>query len=93
MKYITQVMQGQNVKHIVEVDGKNVEVIQESGVVPYGNKKGESVFLANGINVSNDLNFQEGSSNYIHLAQVVLAIELVRFVLEHLGSKSNGRQN
>ncbi len=86
MKYITQVMQDKDVKHIVEVDGKNVEVIQKKETIRYGNKQGESVFLANGINVSNDLNFNEGSSNYIHLAQVVLAIELVRFVLNHLGS-------
>jgi hypothetical protein len=86
MKYITQVRQDQDVKHIIEVDGKNVEVIQESGVVAYGNKKGESAFLVNGIKVSRDLNFHDGSSNYIHLAQVVLAIELVRFVLDHLGS-------
>lgn len=85
MKYITQVMQDKDVKHIVEVDGKNVEVIQESKIIGYGNKKGESVFFANGIKVSSDLNFQEGSSNFLHLAQVVLAIELVRFVLEHLG--------
>lgn len=85
MKYITKVMQDEDVKHIVEIDGKNVEVIQKNETIRYGNKSGQSVFLANSINVSHDLNFNEDSSDYIHLAQVVLAIELVRFVLNHLG--------
>lgn len=86
MKYITQVMQDKDVKHIVEVEGKNVEVIQQSAVIPYGNKKGEARFLANGIYVSKDLKFNHGinTSDFIHFAQVMLAIELVRFVINHL---------
>ena len=88
MKYITNVMSGNDVKHIVEVDGKNVEVIQKKEPQSYGNRKGERAFLANGLKVTKDLHFNEGSSDYIHLAQVVLAVELVRFVINHLEVKS-----
>ena len=90
MKYITNVMSGNDVKHIVEVDGKNVEVIQTKEPQSYGNRKGELTFLANGLVVSKDLHFNNAnsSSNFIHLAQVVLAVELVRFVINHLEAKS-----
>lgn len=91
MKYITHVNQENDVKHIVEVDGKNVEVIQTHKPNDYGNRKGERAFLANGLKVSKDLHFNnslQGGSDYIHLVQVVLAIELVRFVINHLEAKS-----
>ena len=85
MKYITNVNQENDVKHIVEVEGKNVEVIQKGDKVSYGNRSGEQVFLANGVTVAKDLTFYTGGHDYTHLAKVVLAIELVRFVLNHLG--------
>ena len=84
MKYITQVKDGSDIKHIVEVNGKNVEVIEIGKPESYGNKQGQSVFTAKGISVAKDFSFNEGSSNYIHLSSVVLAIELVRFVVNHL---------
>ena len=86
MKYITNVKSGDDVKHIVEVEGENVEVIQKCEKVRYGNRKGEQPFLANGVNVTKDLHFNSSNGNdFVHLAKVVLAIELVRFVLNHLG--------
>ena len=44
MKYITKVKDGSDIKHIVEVNGKNVEVIELGKVESYGNKQSEKVF-------------------------------------------------
>ena len=86
MKYVTSVKDGKDVKHVVEVNSQNVEVVQLSKAESYGNMKDEQVFLANGIKVSKDFRFYNDSSSYdyFHLAQVVLAIELTRFVIDHL---------
>ena len=89
MKYITQVMDGNDTKHIVEVEGKNVEVIHLSKSESYGNKKDTFSFVAKGIKISSDLQFKVDSSyDFTHLAQVVIAIELVRFVTNHLKGES-----
>ena len=39
MKYITSVKDRDNVKHVVEVNGKNVEVVELGKPEDYGNKK------------------------------------------------------
>ena len=86
MKYITNVKDGRDIKHIVEVNGKNIEVIQSSESEKYGNRGGERVFIANYIKVAKDFSFinASGNSDFVDLARVVLAIELVRFVINHL---------
>ena len=86
MKYITQVKDGSDIKHIVEVNGKNVEVIQSGEKERYGNRAGENYFIANYIKVAKDFSFisASGNSDFVDLARVVLAIELVRFVINHL---------
>tara|TARA_R110000824_G_scaffold139563_1_gene304729 strand:- start:10063 stop:10335 length:273 start_codon:yes stop_codon:yes gene_type:complete len=86
LKYITSVIDGRNIKHIVEVNGKNVEVVQVGELENYGNRKGNPYFSVNNINVSKDFNFRNanGNSDYSNLATVVYSIELVRFVDNYL---------
>lgn len=84
MKYITQVKDGSDIKHIVEVNGKNVEVIELGKVESYGDKQSEKVFEYQGIKIAKDLTFKTNSSDYLHLAKIILSIELVRFVINHL---------
>ena len=88
MKYITSVKEELNIKHIIEAGSQNIEVVQLSKAEDYGNMKGEQVFLANGIKVSKDFRFCNNTSSYdyFHLAQAVLAIELVRFVINHINN-------
>ena len=90
MKYITSVNDGKDIKHIVEVNGKNVEVVQAHERENYGNLQGEQTFITNEIKVSKDFRFRNasGNSDYVHLANVVFAIELVRFVANHLKGES-----
>ncbi len=88
MKYITQVAQRDDIKHIIEVDGKNVEVVAIHAPESYGDKKGEQYYLANGVKVATDYTFlPQTSYDYTHLAQVVFAIELVRFTVNHISEE------
>lgn len=85
MHYITNVSTQYGVKHIVEVDGRNVEVLHSDKPESYGNKKGEKGYLFNDVTVFDDLTFKyagSSSSNSVHLAQVVYAIEVVRFIMK-----------
>lgn len=87
MKYITQVVEANNdIKHVVEVSGQNVFIIEGNKPEPYGNKQDEKVFFANGVKVSRDL--MVASNDFNHLAQLVLAVELVRFVIESTGGEA-----
>lgn len=86
MKYITSVVEANgDVKHVVESSGKNVFVVKKQDAVSYGNKAGQRVFFANGLHVSEDLMVRDKTSDFIHVAQIVLAIELTRFVIESIG--------
>ena len=85
MNYITSVDTTEGVKHIIEVEGRNVEVLHRNKPESYGNKKGENGYFLNDISVFDDLTFKySGSNSYdsIHLAQVVYTIEVVRFVIK-----------
>lgn len=83
MKYITSVKDNGNTKHIVEVSGKNIEVVEESSTPErYGNMTGCIPFTCNNVKVFPDLTFKCNSgSDSVHLAQVVFAIEVVRFII------------
>lgn len=89
MNYITSVKDSVGIKHIIQINGKdvwNVEVRQPEKVEPYGNKKGEHYFSINGIKVFADGSFMtESSSNSFYLPNVVFAIEVVMFTMKHLG--------
>ena len=89
MKYITSVNDNSDIKHIVEANGSTHEVIEGGKPEQYGPKKGETTFLANGINVSRDLMITIPNSKFAHLAQAVLGIELVRFVIESVPPTEN----
>lgn len=84
MKYITSVKDNGDIKHIVEVSGENIEVIEgASRPELYGNKKGCIAFTCNSVKVFPDLTFKcDSGSDSIHLAQVVFAIEVVRFIIK-----------
>ena len=82
MKYITSVVEAnRDIKHVIEISGANVFVLERAASEPYGNKQGETVFVANNTKVSRDLCVC-GGDYYLHLAQIVMAVEQVRFVLE-----------
>ncbi|AUR90898.1 hypothetical protein NVP1151O_57 [Vibrio phage 1.151.O._10N.222.46.B1] len=87
MKYITAVHDRSGAKHIVEVNSKNLEVIKPSDPEAYGNKKGVRYFTYGDIKVYTDLTFKVIGSDSNHLAEIVFAIELVRFVIEELKAK------
>ena len=84
MNYITSVIASKKeIKHIIEVNGKNVEVMHDLTVEPYSDKKGETFYRYGRIKVYKDLTFACSDSRSIHLAEVVFAIELVRFTIEN----------
>lgn len=91
MKYITSVIEAnKDIKHVIDINNVNVFVVEESKTEPYGNKKDQKTFAANGIKVSLDLMIKGNSSDFIHLAQILLAVEQVRFVLQSTGRKVGG---
>lgn len=88
MKYITSVKNDNgDIKHVIEINSVNVFVVEPSKLEPYGNKSQERIFMANGLKVSLDLMVKSDSSDFIHLAQIVLAVEQVRFVIESTGGR------
>lgn len=91
MKYITSVRDRSGLKHIVEVSGQNLEVIESPSAEQYGNMKGHNYFTYGELKIYTDYSFKpESSSNAFHLASVVFAIELVRFVVEELKASHKG---
>lgn len=86
MKYITSVKDNDGIKHIVEAGGLNQAVLELTKSESYGNRSGEHTFLTNGVRVTKDFHVKNDDSghDFMHLAKIVFAIELVRFVTIHL---------
>ena len=90
MKYITQVdaSVGKTVaiKLIVEINGKNIEVV-ECEMSEYGSNKGLSGYHYGSTSVlKSDFTFTLKSSyETVHLAEVVLAIELAKLIKKEVG--------
>lgn len=80
-------MPNNDLQHVIEVNKANVFIIEKADPEQYGNKKGEYAFFANGVKVSSDLSICHNTSDFIHLAQIVLSVELVRFVIESTSPK------
>lgn len=81
MKYITSVQDNGSKKHIVEVSGKNREVV-EANLGGYGDKKDEMAYhFENVSTLKSDFTFKLrcGYEN-MHLADVVLCIEIAKFI-------------
>ena len=78
MKYITQVqINPQQIKHIIEVSGKNIEVVEQRIQSHY-----KYSYFYKGLIIAKD-NFSVAMSSpdtSVHLAEVVLAIELARLI-------------
>ena len=82
MQYITSVSDYDKLtKHIIEVNGKNVEVVYDQTAEQYGDKKGEYFYRYGRYKVYEDLSYVCTDSRSIHLAEPVIAIELVRFLI------------
>lgn len=81
MKYITQVqINTSSIKHIIEVSGKNIEVVEQRIQNSY--KDG---YFYKGLVIAKD-NFSVAMSSpdtSVHLAEVVLAIELARLIKDY----------
>jgi len=89
MIYITKVNDAEyNKKHIIEIDGNNVEVLEMYTPEQYGNKKGEYFYQYGRFKVYKDLTYVCTNSTAIHLAEPVFAIELVRFLIENKGEEN-----
>ena len=84
MKYITSVASEDGMKHIIDCGSGNVEVIRMKETERYGNKQGQQYFQVDLIKVFDDLTFSYENHSSLHLAKVVLVIEKVRFVMQHL---------
>ncbi|CAL9992298.1 hypothetical protein VPHD81_0120 [Vibrio phage D81] len=85
MHYLTKVEIGSITKHIVQVNGENFE-ITELGNCREPKHYGENYYRYGDFTVFKNLEFKYGESNSIHLAAVVFAIELTRFVLRETGA-------
>lgn len=88
MKYITSVINkpDSRIEHIIDCGNGNVTVIEKSEV-SLGSE--HSKFITFGIIV--DVNLSVNTSHRCaHLAQIVLAVEQVRFVLQSTGRKIGG---
>lgn len=81
MEYITDVRENGALKHIVRINGKNVEVV-ECDLGGYSNSKQELAYHYENISVmKGDFKFFTRSSSYpVHLSEVVIAIELAKFI-------------
>ena len=82
MKYVTKITNKDSVVHVIDNGSGNVQVIHNTKPEEYGSKKGESTWLSNGVKIYNDLTVSLDSYNGVHLAQIVLAVEQVKFVME-----------
>lgn len=88
MKYITSVteMSG-DIQHVVEVSGTNHFVVQKPTTEPYGEEQGKTLFSYGGFTISESFNAKYRTDKYFHLAQIVFAIEIVRFVIKSTGGR------
>lgn len=90
MHYITSVLdKDKNVKHIIEINGNNVEVMFMLQADGYGNKSNESYYIYGDVLVYKDYTFRLKKYDSVHLAKVVVAIEIARFIEEKLNENSN----
>lgn len=92
MKYITSVRnQGEgHIEHIIESAGSTIKVIEKMNPEGYGDHKGQTIFIANGVNVGRDMHVNI-ASGYHHIAKIVLAVEQVRFVMQSTDQKIGAR--
>jgi len=89
MKYITSVKTDKGVKHIIDCGNGNEEIIQTKEVYQYGDKKGFPYFQPfYELKVFEDFTFMLSSSSHhsTHLAQIVVGIEKVKFIVEQLNT-------
>jgi len=90
MKYITSVEdRDASLKHIIEINGKNIEVVYYWKSESYGDKEGERYYLYNEFKIFKDLSFKLDRSKSMHLGHLVLAIELIRFIEEEISNDNN----
>jgi hypothetical protein len=92
MKYITNVQTDKGVKHIIDCGNGNEEILQPEGVYQYGDKKGLPFFQPfYELKVFKDFTFMFTSNSHrsTHLAQIVVGIEKVKFIVEHLKGKNH----
>ena len=82
MKYITSVITPMGTKHIVEVNGVNHEALHSLKREEYSDKKGASFIQYSRVKVFEDFKFIVTGSNAAHLAEVLMAIEIVRFITQ-----------
>lgn len=81
MKYITSVQDNGSKKHIIEINGENREVV-EADLGGHGSAKGELAYHFESVAVlKSDLTFKSrGGYENMHLADVVLCIEISKFI-------------
>ena len=83
MKYITKINETASIVHVIDCGSGNVQVKLSKTPEHYGAKKGEDFWIANDIKGFNDLTVNcSNCVGGVHLAQIVLAIEQVKFVME-----------
>lgn len=82
MKYVTKIIQDNATVYVIDNGSGNVQVIHNKKPEEYGDKKGETTWLSNGVKIYNDLSVSLDHYSGVHLAQIVLAVEQVKFVME-----------
>jgi len=83
-KYITSVEDSdKNIKHIISIKEKNVEVLFMKEGTGYGSKSDEGYYMYNNFRIFKDFTFRSNSGyDSDHLANLVIAIEVARFIEE-----------
>jgi hypothetical protein len=86
MKYITSVRcASKDIKHVIEKQNNdNTEILEVYKEEDYGNKKGEKYFIYKDIKVFNDFTYKTNRYDSVHLSEVILAIELTRFLMNEI---------
>ena len=92
IQYITDVSYSREntFKFIVAVNGKNIEVSKEE-VKYHHSRKGQTCLKIGNITVFNDMFIKTESD--AHLSEIVIAIEIVKVIIESVGGVAFGGES